>query len=206
MSIWVKILVVNILFIAFSPSVLAENPDTAYSKIKRNIKYIKAAAKTYDVNACYLTSVIYTERVLNYDWTDELLDLVYVKAGQNGSLGFSQVKLKTAYFIELQYFDPSSIFYPDKKYKRLLSISMTPSILVEKLLNDSTNIMYAAAYLRIIQSYWKKEGYSIDDKPDIIGTLYSMGLFAKDGKVRVPHQNPKPNYFGETVLKYVKLF
>ena len=206
MRVRVKYLFINIFFIVFYSSVFAENHETAYSKVKKNIKYINAAAKSYDINASYLASVIYTERVLNYDWTDELFDLVYIKAGQNGSLGFSQVKLKTAYFIESQYFDSTSIFCPGEKYKQRFSISTTPSMLVDKLLNDSTNIMYAAAYLRILQSYWAKAGYSIDTKPDIIGTLYSMGLFNKDGKVRTPHENPEPNYFGETVLKSIKLF
>ncbi len=46
---------------------------------------------------------------------------------------------------------------------------------------------------------WEKLGYSINNRPDIIGTLYSTGLFYSDGKERKPNANPKANEFGEKV-------
>jgi hypothetical protein len=68
------------------------------------------------------------------------------------------------------------------------------------------NILYAAAYIRIIQSLWEKNGFSINKRPDIIGTLYSAGLFQVNGKLREPNNKPTANKFGELVLKYLKLF
>jgi len=60
--------------------------------------------------------------------------------------------------------------------------------------------------LRIIQSFWSKNGYSIDDRPEIIGSLYQLGLFYPSGKVREPHFNPRPNEFGEKVKESIELF
>lgn len=60
--------------------------------------------------------------------------------------------------------------------------------------------------MRIIQSFWSKNGYSIDDRPEIIGSLYQLGLFYPSGKVREPHFNPRPNEFGEKVKESVILF
>jgi len=63
---------------------------------------IASASEKFDVNPAYLSAIIYTERTKNFDWTDEAFDEVIARVGQNSSLGFAQVKMKTAYFIEKQ--------------------------------------------------------------------------------------------------------
>jgi len=73
---------------------------------------------------------------------------------------------------------------------------------MQKLENDSLNILYAAAFVRIAISYWDKSGFPIDNKADILGTLYSTGLFKRDGNIRIPNKNPKANEFGKRVEKY----
>jgi len=160
---------------------------------------IVEAAKRYNINPAYLAAIIYTERTLNFDWSDKALDVLIAKRGYNSSIGFCQVKIKTAYWIETQLNDSLSAYFPNKKYFGFLNLSKSPGVLLNKLSNDSLNINYAAAYLRIIQSYWEKAGFSIDEKPDIIGTLYSIGMFANDGKPRKPHGTPKANWFGKDV-------
>jgi hypothetical protein len=194
------------IFVFFTLPVLAENPDTTMSKIKDNFYLIKNGANKLDINPKHLAAIIYTERTLNYDWKDEFFDLLYVKLGQNGSLGFCQVKLKTALFIELQLHDSTSDFYPDKKYIGILEVSKKPSELIDKLLNDSTNILYAAAYLKIIMTRWGKDQVFLDDRPDILGTIYSLGLFGKDGSERKPHLDPQPNAFGKKVIESLSIF
>ena len=79
-------------------------------------------------------------------------------------------------------------------------------MLIEKLKNDSLNILYAAAYLRVIQTFWNKRGFSIDDEPGIIGSLYQLGLFYPNGNVREPHFYPKANEFGKKVKESISLF
>lgn len=55
--------------------------------------------------------------------------------------------MKTAYWIERQLADRNSEFYPGKKYEKTLSVSQSPEDMIEKLNNDTINLLYAAAYL-----------------------------------------------------------
>ncbi|RMG80679.1 MAG: hypothetical protein D6707_06025 [Bacteroidetes bacterium] len=184
----------------------AENGEVTLSKIKKYSAYFYKAAKIFNINADYLKAIVYVERTENMDWRDEALDILLAKKGYNSSVGFCQIKLKTAYWIEIQLSDSASEFFPGKKYKALLKISKTNDELIKKLQNDSLNILYAAAYLRIIQSYWTKLGFSIDNKPEILGTLYSAGLFNSDGTIRNPNAKPKENQFGIKVIKILNIF
>ena len=184
-----------------SPKIFCEEADTALSRIKARITYIKSASKKFDLDYKILSSIIFVERTLNYDWEDDALDIILAKAGMNSSIGFCQVKLKTAYWIERQLKDSTSIFYPGKKYENILSVSKSKEALISKLSNDSLNILYASAYLRIIQSRWSNACYPIESKPEIIGTLYSTGLFYNDGRERKPNGNPKSNEFRWKLIK-----
>jgi len=193
-------------FVLLSIQIMAESHEKTSSKIIERKEIISSASEKFDVNAAYLSAIIYTERTKNFDWTDEAFDEVIARVGKNSSLGFAQVKMKTAYFIERQLSDSTSDFYCGKKYESILKVSKTPYFLIEKLKDDSTNILYAAAYLRIIQSFWSKNGYSIDDRPEIIGSLYQLGLFYPSGIVREPHFNPKANKFGLIFKESTSLF
>ncbi len=184
----------------------AENPDSTKAKIAVNKSLILEASKNFNIDPSYLAAIIYVERTSNYDWKDKALDALIAKRGYNSSVGFCQVKIKTAYWIETQLNDSSSIFCPGEKYVGLLKLSTSAKELLTKLEDDSLNIFYAAAYLRIIQNYWDKQGFNIDNKPDILGTLYSIGMFGDDGKARKPHANPKANWFGEKVKSSLFLF
>lgn len=67
----------------------------------------------------------------------------------------------------------------------------------EKRLEDKgTNILYVAAYIKLIEDTWKKEFPQIYSRPDIIGTLYNQGH-----DFTSPHSNPGSNDFGKYVLK-----
>jgi hypothetical protein len=166
--------------------------------------YSGKAGQLFGVDARTLGAIVYVERNLNYDWKDRALDLLLAGRGYNSSIGFCQVKLKTAYWIEKQLADSSSMFYPGEAYRHILPASKSPKELIARLSNDSLNIHYAAAYLCIIQSYWQRAGFPIADRPDILGTLYSTGLYRRNGELRLPHAHPKPNFFGEEVLKVLE--
>jgi hypothetical protein len=136
----------------------------------------------------------------------DALDVIFADAGRNSSIGFCQVKIKTAYWIEKQLNDSTSKFFPGKEYSNLLTVSDAAAELMRKLVNDSLNILYAAGYLRIIQAYWEKAGFQINGRPDILGTLYSTGMFRPNGEIRRPNGNPKANEFGKLVIRYLNLF
>jgi hypothetical protein len=185
----------------------AESPEVTLTKFKGRQSLIEVAANKFSIHPRYLIAIIYVERTLNYDWTDDAWDVTLAKVEKNSSIGFAQIKIKTAYFIEQQLQDPTSPFYPGKPYENFLPVSNSPKELILKRTNDSLNILYAAAYLRLMQSRWEKAGFPLDQRPDILGTLYSAGLFNNDGTERKPNANPKPNAFGKQVeeaLKFIR--
>ena len=199
-------LIIPAFLISFNFNVFAENQDTTVAKIKNHINFIKNASQIFDIDYKILCSIIFVERTLNYSWKDEALDDLLAEAGLNSSIGFCQVKMKTAYWIENQLNNIESNYYFGEKNKNILSISRSPKEIIDKLDNDSLNILYAAAYIKIMMNRWQKLGYPISDKPEIIGTLYSTGLFYRDGTERKPNSNPKANEFGEKVKKYISIF
>jgi hypothetical protein len=99
-----------------------------------------------------------------------------------------------------------SAFYPGKKYSKLLTVSDSPLELIRNFVNDSLNVLNAAGYLRIIPTYWEKTGFPIIDSTDLLGTLYSTGMFRPNGEIKRPNRNPKANKFGKLVLQYLDLF
>ncbi len=125
-----------------------------------------------------------------------MFDITLAKLGLNSSIGFCQIKMKTAFFVEVQITDSNRAYYQGLKFNSSINVSKSADEIINKLKIDSINIFYAAAYLRIIQSYWQRNGLFIDNYPEIIGSLYQVGLFYPDGKERKPRWNPQPNRFG----------
>lgn len=194
-----------ILFL-FPLFVFSENSISTTAIIESNSNYFNETAIIFDINPAFLKSIVYVERTLNYDWSDKIFDVFFAQSGRNSSIGFCQVKLKTAYWIEKQLNDSTSNFFPGEKYYKKLTISNSSQEIINKLNNDSLNILYAGAYIRIIQSLWKKSGFPINDRVDILATLYSTGLFQSDGSLRKPHKNPKANYFGKKAVNCSLIF
>ncbi len=183
----------------------AEHPDTTLSKLEDQKSNIEYASKTFDINPDFLKAIIYVERSNNYNWQDEYFDDYLAQKGQNSSIGFCQVKMKTAYWIECQLSDSTSKYYPGKKYKNILLVSQSPQEIIEKLEGDRTNLLYASAYMRIIQSYWESRGFSIDDRVDIIATIFSYGIFSRStGEPLKPNADPKPNWFGSEAERFAR--
>jgi hypothetical protein len=199
------VLLASALFLTlFINITLAEDHNTALRKIEERLHLIKSASKKFNIDYKILCSIIYTERTLNYNWEDDALDIILAEGGLNSSIGFCQIKLKTAYWIERQLNDSTTMHFPGKKYKSTLTVSKSKDELIKKLTTDSLNVLYASAYLRIMISRWERESIFIYNRPEILGTLFSTGLFYSDGSERFPNNNPKSNSFGDKVLKAYK--
>jgi hypothetical protein len=185
----------------------AEHPDSTYQKISEHAALIGHAAGLFRVNPSFLSAIIYTERTLNYDWRDQTYDIyLFERLGLNSSIGFCQIKIKTAYFIEYQFQHTDAPYFPGRDFSPLIALSKSKSELLQKITDDSLNICYAAAYLRMMLSRWAKTKYPIHDRPDILGTLYSTGLYRDDGSERKPNQKPVSNAFGNRVKQAVPIF
>lgn len=181
----------------------AEEPQISFEKIQKLKYHIMKASEIFEINASILASIIYSERTLNFNWDDEVFVEYLAEIGYNSSIGFCQIKIKTAFFIEMKMNQDKE---NKAKYGSHIKLSKTKKDLIEKLYIDSINITYAAAYVKLIEDYWSKKKFPIRNKPEIIGTLYSIGLFNKYGIFRAPHFFPKPNLFGEKVLESIHNF
>lgn len=148
----------SIIFIAFyllnNTFNFAEHPDTTFLKINAKKNLIEIACEIFEVDCRILSAIIFVERRENYTWEDDAMDEYLAQVGLNSSIGFCQVKMKTAYWIETQLNDTNSIYFPGQTYFGKLQIGKSPQEIIIKLLNDSLNIMYTAAYLRIMLSRW----------------------------------------------------
>jgi hypothetical protein len=161
--------------------------DAAKEKIKEQRDEILAAAEEFDVDPVAIACCIYAEQVLNYDWKDVITD--YLCYFLDTSIGFGQVKVSTAKFLEDAGYMPATEAYfnpdcPDLYISRNLNIAA-------KLLDDTENIRYVAAYLAYWQDTWSSV-IDISQRTDILATLYNLGTNAKS-----PNHNPSPNAFGE---------
>lgn len=195
-----------ILLIFIAP-LLGEEEQITLSKIKEKYSLITSICSRIKIDKEVFMSIIYTERTLNYNWEDETLDNLIASSGYNSSVGFCQIKIKTAYWVGKQTRDSSSVFFPGKDYCNLLPQIKEREKLINCLNNDSLNILYAALYIKIISLRWKSYNIDISLKPDILGTLYSTGVFYRNGSERKPRVNPVSNSFGMLAKKnYENIF
>lgn len=106
------------------------------------------------------------------------------------SLGVTGIKVPTAQKIEKHLNDSTSIFYLGEKYEHLLDFQ-TNNIAQERFnrltsyKNHYYSYLYAALNVKQIKVQWEKSGYPINDRPEILATLYNIGY-----EVSVPKENP----------------
>jgi hypothetical protein len=105
------------------------------------------------------------------------------------SYGVTGIKIQTAIDIENKLKKPNSEFYLGSQYSHLLDFkSGNPSGERVKRLVDYKNhfysYMYAAIFLKQMKTQWEKAGFPIDDRPEILATLFNVGF---------PQSKPKSN-------------
>lgn len=108
------------------------------------------------------------------------------------SLGVSGIKQETANQIEAYANDPSSPFYPGDSYKALIAYKPGAQHDQElySRLTDAKNhyysYLYTAIYLKEIEMQWSRAGFPVDQKPEVLGTLFNIGF-----KASVPKADPQ---------------
>ncbi len=105
------------------------------------------------------------------------------------SWGVLGMKEETAIAVEKHLTDSTSPFYPGQKYEHLLDFKTTDhdKERFERIANERDHYyayLYAALYLKQIESQWQKAGYDITTEIGIWSTLYNIGFI---------HSEPKPN-------------
>ena len=109
------------------------------------------------------------------------------------SLGVSGMKQKTAEEVEAHSNDTSSKFYPGPEYAKLIAYSTSTTDQDQELFNRLTDekdhyysYLYTALYLKEIEMQWKRAGFDVHNRPDVLVTLFNLGFAAS-----VPKPNPQ---------------
>ncbi len=107
------------------------------------------------------------------------------------SWGIFGIKDETARAVEQYLRNPSSPHYLGKKYENLLSfvsddVDQERFARITNTKDHTYTYLYTALFVKEIEAQWKKKGYAIADRPEIIATLWNLG-FAKS----IPNKDPK---------------
>jgi hypothetical protein len=118
------------------------------------------------------------------------------------SLGVTGIKVLTAQNIEKHLKDSTSVYYLGKEYEHLLDFkTIDPDgERVSRLTsykNHFYSYMYAAIFIKQVKMQWERAGYPIDDRPEILATLFNVGY-----PQSVPKKNPKVG--GSGIMIYDK--
>ena len=99
------------------------------------------------------------------------------------SYGVNGIKISTAKSIEEHLKDPSSPFYMGKRYEHLLDYAVEGTAQDDERYNrlvDYRNHLYSYLYTACIlhqtMLQWRRAGYDISDRPDILFTLFNVGF------------------------------
>jgi hypothetical protein len=170
---------------------------------------ITKAAKQVGMSPRIIASIIYAEHKLNVKTGENILDYVFAKSGYNSSMGIAQVKINTAFWIEEQIHNAQNQFYLGEEIRNKVPLSKNREVLIDKLDNPKTNILYASCYIAMINKLWEPVLELINsgkNKVGIIATIYSLGIFDSNNKARSPHIDAKMNNFGKTAQEFYSSF
>lgn len=105
------------------------------------------------------------------------------------SFGVTGIKEHTARKIEGYIKNDTSVFFLGEKYKKLLDFktNFPDSERISRLTsyrNHMYSYLYAALFIKQVKVQWEKAGFPIDNRPEILATLFNVGY---------PQSQPKAN-------------
>jgi hypothetical protein len=116
------------------------------------------------------------------------------------SLGVSGIKQDTAVQIENYAVSTTSDFYPGPEMRALIAYPEGvdhDQELFNRLTDEKDHYysyLYTALYLKEITMQWKKAGYDVANRPDVLVTLFNLGFAASEPK-------PEPRVAGSQIIQ-----
>lgn len=160
--------------------------------VKKDSALIDSAARVTNVEPRLIVSVLLGEQMRLFNSSREVyktvispLKILSVEA--KFSLGVTGIKEETALKVERFLKDSISPYYLGKKYSNLLRFytSDPNKERFSRLVNYKNHYysyLYAAIILRQVREQWRKAGFDISDRPEILATLYNVGFeYSKPG-------------------------
>lgn len=162
--------------------------------VVKDKQQIDSAAKILDIEPRYIVCVLVGEQIRLFTsirevYKNVIAPLKILSVENKFAYGVTGIKEETAKKTEYFLADKNSEFYLGEKYESLLVFS-TGNHANERFhrLIDYRNHFYSYLYAGIILKQhieqWKKAGYDISDRPEILATLFNLGYYAS---------KPKPN-------------
>jgi hypothetical protein len=171
--------------------------------VAKDTALIDSAAAVMDIEPRLIVLVLLGEQMRLFNSAREVykkvispLKILSVEA--NFSLGVTGIKDEAASYAEKYLKDSTSLFYPGKKYSHVLDFT-TSNITDERYKrlvnyrNHYYSYLYAAVILKEVMTQWKRSGFDISDRPEILATLFNVGYAAS-----VPKSNPSVG--GSTIV------
>lgn len=175
-----------------------DNPEWAVLKqaILRDSLLINRAADLTGVEARLIVGCLIGEQVRLFHSDREkykqyLGPVRALNVQSQFSYGVNGIKERTALTVEQHLSDPSSEYYMGRQFEHLLDYPEGCNTTAERYrrLVDYGNHLYSYLYTGCIlhqtMLQWRRAGYDISDRPDILFTLFNVGF-----KQSVPKANP----------------
>ncbi|MCX6271722.1 MAG: hypothetical protein NTU44_10975, partial [Bacteroidetes bacterium] len=169
---------------------------TLQAALRKDAAMLDSVADKTHLSARLLAAMLIGEQIRLFDskreafkkWISPLKILVNET---KISLGVMGIKEETAIKIEKYLKDRQSLYYLGPEYEKMLDFQ-TDNIENERYqrLTDPGNhhfpYLYAALFLRQVEQQWKRSGYDITGRPEILATLFNLGF-----EVSVPKSDPR---------------
>lgn len=175
--------------------------------VAKDKKLIDSVANLTGVEPRLIVSVLVGEQIRLFNSKREAYKkwigpLKILSVETQFSLGVTGIKVLTAQDIERNLKDTSSVYYLGKKYENLLDFKTAnpASERVSRLTsyrNHFYSYMYAAIFIKQVKVQWERAGFPIDDRPEILATLFNVGY-----PQSIPKSNPKVG--GSGIMIYDK--
>jgi len=171
--------------------------------VAKDKPYIDSVAKVTGVEARLIVACLVGEQIRLFNSNREsykryIGPLKVLALEANLSYGVTGIKEKTAVNIENYLKDSTSVYYLGKEYAHLLDYDSTNQYInptndtldlrlrrLVQFKNHYYSYLYAAVYVKQIRQQWLKAGFPIDDRPEILASLFNLGYYKSK-----PKKNP----------------
>lgn len=175
--------------------------------VAKDKKIIDSVAQVTGVEARLIVSCLVGEQIRLFNSKREIYKkwigpMKVLSVETQFSFGVTGIKELTAQKIEKYLKEPNCVYYLGPEYEHLLDFK-TGDPATERMdrLKDYRNhfysYMYAAVFLKQMKMQWQRAGFPIDNRPEILATLFNVGF---------PQSKPKkdPLVGGSTIKIYDK--
>lgn len=142
---------------------------------------LKAAAE-FNVSPRLIAAIIYDE-LKEMDFLDHMQNMLAVLqlTQDERSLGIAQMQVRTVYDLVEKGYIPKPDGWESNRQAAAIAL----------LLNEQTASMLVAARVRQTIDHWEAQGVDISQRPEILATLYSIGLEGERGVNTTPESNER---------------